>query len=70
MSCNIGSTDRIIRIALGFSLVGCGFVVAGSTGIVMGIVGIILLATGSLGNCPAYTLFKVNTCQSSNIKSV
>jgi hypothetical protein len=70
MFCNIGSADRILRITLGLSLVGCGFFVAGTTGIVMGVVGLIPLATGSLGNCPAYRLFKINTCQSSNIKSV
>ena len=67
MTCNIGSTDRVLRIVLGIALIGCGIYVAGTTGIILGVVGLIPLATGLVGNCPAYSLFKINTC---NIKKV
>jgi hypothetical protein len=70
MGCNIGTADRILRITLGLSFIECEIFVAGTKEIVMSVVRLIPLATSSLENCPAYTLFKINTCQSRNIKSV
>jgi len=63
MACNIGKADRILRVVFGIVL-NCfaGFIISGTTGIIMGIVGLVLLITGLIGNCPAYSLFHINTC--------
>ena len=63
MNCNIGKTDRLLRVALGVVLVIVGVVTSGSQGIIIGVVGLVPLATGLMGNCPAYTLFGINTCK-------
>ena len=63
MTCNIGKTDRLLRVALGVVLVIVGVVTSGSQGIIIGVVGLVPLGTGLMGNCPAYTLFGINTCK-------
>lgn len=67
---NLGSTDRLFRIILGIGLIGGGVFLQGTTGIVMGVVGLVPLLTGLVGNCPAYSLFKVNTCRTDSTKPV
>jgi uncharacterized membrane protein len=62
MACNIGKADRILRVVFGIALIVAGFIISGTTGIIMGIVGLVLLITGLMGNCPAYSLFHINTC--------
>ena len=62
MTCNTGKIDRILRVVLGTTLIIIGVVVSGTTGIILGGIGLILLGTGLVGNCPAYTLLKINTC--------
>ena len=62
MTCNIGKKERYLRVALGAVLIVTGIVVSGITGMIVAGVGLIPLATGILGNCPAYTLFNINTC--------
>jgi hypothetical protein len=57
MKCNVGKTDRILRIAAGLGLI--GFALA--TGNVIGWVGIIPLATGIFRFCPAYVPLKIST---------
>jgi hypothetical protein len=59
MSCNVGKTDRIIRIILGLAILAAGFYFQ----TVVGGVGLILLATAVLGWCPLYRLFGLSTCQ-------
>ena len=63
MNCNIGKTDRLLRVALGVVLVIVGVVTSGSQGIIIGVVGLVPLGTGLMGYCPAYTLFGINTCK-------
>ena len=63
MNCSIGKTDRLLRVALGVVLVIVGVVTSGSQGIIIGVVGLVPLGTGLMGNCPAYTLFGINTCK-------
>ena len=63
MNCNIGKTDRLLRVALGVVLEIVGVVTSGSQGIIIGVVGLVPLGTGLMGNCPAYTLFGINTCK-------
>ena len=62
MACNIGKADRIVRVIFGIALIVAGFMTSGTTGMIMGIVGLVPLATSLIGNCPAYSLFHINTC--------
>lgn len=68
--CNVGPTDRALRVVMGIVLIGCGTYLAGTTGIVMGVVGLVPLITGLVGKCPAYSLFKIDTCKTDHIKPV
>lgn len=63
MKCNVGKTDRILRVIVGGLLIGAGFYTGGTAGWVMGIVGLIPLFTGMVGYCPAYSLFKIDSCK-------
>lgn len=62
---NMGSIDRIIRLALAAVIT-----VLYLTGIIPGVVGIILIVialifavTSLIGFCPLYTLLKISTCK-------
>ena len=62
MKRNIGSIDRALRVLAGIALVAVGFgVLGGTVGIVVGVIGLIPLATGLIGWCPLYSLFKLKT---------
>ena len=65
MKKNMGTIDRIIRLALAAVII-----VLYLTGIVPGIVGIILIViaiifavTSLIGFCPLYTPLKISTCK-------
>jgi hypothetical protein len=59
MKCNVGSTDRIIRIVIGLGIA-IGGVIFESY---WGLIGIVMLATAVFRFCPIYTLFKINTIE-------
>jgi len=60
MKCNLGHTDRLLRMTVGLTLMGlAGYGIVGA----WGWIGIIPLATGIIGNCPAYSLLGVNTAK-------
>ena len=59
MKTNVGTVDRVIRIAGGAALV--ALAAAGTLG-AWAWIGIVPLATGLIGNCPAYTLLGFSTC--------
>ena len=60
MKCNLGHTDRVLRMTVGLTLMGlAGYGIVGA----WGWIGIIPLATGIIGNCPAYSLLGVNTAK-------
>ncbi len=60
MKCNIGHTDRVLRMTVGVTLMGlAGF---GITGL-WAWIGILPLVTGIVGNCPAYSLLGINTAK-------
>lgn len=59
MKVNVGSVDRIVRIAVGLALI--ALAAMGSIG-VWGYIGIVPLVTGFLRVCPAYSLLGINTC--------
>ena len=56
---NVGSTDRLIRVAVGLLLIAA--TVAGWIGL-WGWIGLVPLATGLVRICPAYLPFGLNTC--------
>ncbi|WP_353431604.1 DUF2892 domain-containing protein [Polynucleobacter sp. MWH-UH23A] len=58
MKCNIGHTDRVLRMTVGVTLMGlAGFGITGP----WAWVGILPLLTGILGYCGAYSLLGINT---------
>ncbi len=59
---NLGTLDRTFRITLGVVLISYGIFSMGTLGIVLGVVGLVPLATGLMGSCPLYTVFKINSC--------
>jgi len=61
-NCNVGFTDRALRLVAGIVLIGYGTYLAGTAGIITGVVGLVPLITGLVGKCPAYSIFKINTC--------
>ena len=60
---NEANWDRIVRVVLGVVLLylALGGVVTGAPGIVVAILGVVALATGAVGFCPLYTVFKFST---------
>ncbi len=60
MKTNVGTVDRVLRIAAGLGLIGATF--AGLIG-PWGWIGVVPLATALLGWCPAYTLLGMSTCK-------
>ena len=59
MQCNVGKTDKTLRIVVGLALLALG--AAGVIGW-WGLIGLVPLATGLMNWCPAYTLLGIRTC--------
>jgi hypothetical protein len=59
MKTNVGTIDRIARIAIGLVLI--ALAITGTIG-VWGWIGVVPLATAALGNCPLYSVLGVSTC--------
>ena len=59
MIANIGTVDRVLRIALGLLLIVLAY--AGALG-AWGYLGIVPLLTGVVRFCPAYKLLGMDTC--------
>ena len=60
MKCNVGQTDRLIRIIIGLVILVLGYINESW----WGIVGLLPLLTGLFRWCPAYLPFKLNTDKS------
>jgi hypothetical protein len=58
MKCNVGRTDRIVRVIIGLGIIWAGFYYENW----WGAIGIIPLATAAMSHCPLYTPFKFSTC--------
>jgi hypothetical protein len=65
MKCNIGKTDRMIRIVLGATIILIGLYFKSW----WGAVGLILLLTAAIRWCPAYFPFGFSTCESDEKQS-
>lgn len=59
MNVNVGTVDRVLRVAAGLLLIGLA-----GTGVigVWGYIGVLPLLTGILRFCPAYALLGINSC--------
>lgn len=58
MNKNIGSIDRVLRLILGFVLLGLYFFGPQTT---WGLLGIVPILTALIGWCPVYVPFKIST---------
>ena len=59
MKSNVGTLDRVLRIAAGVVLI--ALAATGTVG-AWGYLGVVLVATGAFKFCPAYPLLGINTC--------
>ncbi len=57
MQCNVGKTERRIRMIIGAGIVGAGIYYQNW----WGAIGLVPLLTGVFGYCPPYHLLKINT---------
>jgi len=57
MTCNMGKTDRIIRLIIGVAIAAAGFYYKSW----WGLLAVIPLATAAIGFCPLYVPFKIST---------
>lgn len=60
MKKNIGPVERVIRTAIGLSLIALVFV---GPKTLWGVLGVVPLLTGLAGWCPPYALFGFSTCR-------
>jgi hypothetical protein len=63
MKKNMGTIDRVIRVALAL-LIGVLYLaksISGVAAVILGIIAVIFLITGFVGFCPAYLPFKIST---------
>jgi len=59
MKANVGGIDKILRIAVGISLIAMAYMnVVG----VWGYIGVVPLLTGLIGWCPVYPLLGFSSC--------
>ena len=61
MQRNMGTADRLIRVAVGAILLALAALASPPAGITVGVVGAVLVATGVAGSCLPYTLLGVET---------
>ncbi len=57
MQCNVGKTDRAVRIVAGVAIIAAGFYFQSW----WGAIGIVPLMTGTLRWCPPYQLLGIST---------
>jgi hypothetical protein len=65
MRINVGTTDRIVRVAIGLALVAYALPlgVASVGWHWVGLVGMVLILTALFRNCPLYEFLGFSTCQ-------
>lgn len=64
MNINVGSIDRVLRIAAGFVLLAfaLGYIFPGTGWNWAGWIGVVPILTAVFGWCPLYTILGVSTC--------
>ena len=68
MKTNVGSVDKIVRVAVGIGLLSLFFIVEDNMRF-LGLIGIVPIATALMGWCPLYNVIGVNTCPLTEKKS-
>ena len=65
MKMNMGTIDRIIRLALAavIAILYMTGTVSGMAGIILIVIALIFAVTSLIGFCPLYTLLKISTCK-------
>ncbi len=64
MECNVGGTERVIRLVLGIVLIALGFfALSGILQIIGYLIGAIMLLTGITTYCPLNSLMGRNSCK-------
>jgi hypothetical protein len=58
-ACNIGKTDKIIRIIIGVVILAVGYAFQSW----LGLIGIIPILTALFGRCGLYNILKINTAK-------
>lgn len=57
MLCNVGKTERVIRVIVGLAVIGAGFAYQSW----WGAIGLVPLLTGATGYCPPYQMLGIST---------
>ncbi|MGA9575280.1 MAG: DUF2892 domain-containing protein [Lysobacterales bacterium] len=57
MQCNVGKTERVIRVVAGLAILAAGFVYQSW----WGAIGLVPLLTGATGYCPPYQMLGIST---------
>jgi len=56
MLCNIGKTERVIRVVVGLAVIAAGFTYQSW----WGAIGLVPLLTGATGSCPPYQMLGIS----------
>lgn len=59
MQCNVGKTDKILRLFVGVVIVGAGIYYQNW----LGAIGLVFIVTALMGWCPAYSVIGASTCE-------
>ena len=64
MKTNVGTIDKVIRIALAivFAVLYFTGTVSGTPGIILLVLGGVFLLTSLMGTCPLYSMVGISTC--------
>ncbi|MFZ4591881.1 MAG: YgaP family membrane protein [Ignavibacteria bacterium] len=57
LACNVGKTDKIIRVIIGVVILGLGYAFHSW----LGLIGLVPILTAVFGRCGLYYPFKINT---------
>ncbi|MDR0791883.1 MAG: DUF2892 domain-containing protein [Chitinophagaceae bacterium] len=70
MKKNVGSVDKVIRIALAIVIAILYFThrIGGTTALILGIVAVVMVATSFMSFCPLYKPFGISTTKKSSSK--
>lgn len=64
LTCNVGGTDKTIRIIIGITLAAYAWLGSANPTlkVVLGVIAVIALITALAGFCPLNRLLRINTC--------
>ena len=65
-ACNVGKTDKIIRVIIGVAILGAGYAFHSW----LGLIGIVPILTAVFGRCGLYNVLKIDTTKSDSSSKV